>query len=101
MGFLGVAIPEQFGGAGAGHLRALQIAENGPGTRAAELLRDRDTEKAHLGKALPQFAIIGSLPSSTVRTALANIFRREIFGPGRGAVSGRRRIEVHGTALLV
>src|SRR3981189_3483378 len=32
-----------------------------PGARAAEFFRDRDAEKAHLGKALPQFAVIGLL----------------------------------------
>src|SRR5262249_25294142 len=32
-----------------------------PRTRAAEFLRDRDAEKAHLRKALPQFPVIGLL----------------------------------------
>ena len=43
---------------------------------AAECFRDRDAEKAHLGKALPQFAVIGCLAVEH----RAHRFRRAFFG---------------------
>ena len=47
-----------------------------PGAGAAELLRDRDAEKAHFGEPLPQFAVIRLLAIEHH----AHRFRRAFFG---------------------
>jgi hypothetical protein len=49
------------------------------GAGAAERFGDRDTEKAHLGEALPQFAVIGRLAVEHHAHRLRRAFLRKEF----------------------
>ena len=66
---------------------------------ALEFLEDRDAEKAHLGKPLPQRLVIGALPSSTSRTAFGG--HGENFLASSRIVLVVGEIEVHGGLLAL
>ncbi len=71
-----------------------------PGARAAEFLRDRDTEKTHLREALPQFAVIGLLAVKHDPHGLGRaLFSEKFSGLIAELFLVVGEIEVHGVLL--
>src|SRR6516225_600952 len=75
MGFLGVAIPEEFGGAGAGHLELCVIAEEMGGTL-------NGVKKPVPDGAIADFAVVAARTGSSGRESDIALFLVDMKGGG-------------------
>src|ERR1700691_3808421 len=72
-----------------------------PRTGATELFRDRDTEKTHVGEALPEFAIIRLLAVEHRAHRLGRaFFGQKLAGLVAQLLLFVGEIEIHGATLL-